>query len=53
MVNIDILIRTNRKSISISVSPQGEVVIKAPKSCSLSTIQQIVDKKENWIKSAK
>ncbi len=49
MVNIDILIRTNRKSISISVSQQGEVVIKAPKSCSLSTIQQIVDKKENWI----
>ena len=49
MVHIDILIRTNRKSISISVSPQGEVIIKAPKSCSLSSIQQIVDKKENWI----
>ena len=50
MINIDILIRTNRKSISISISPQGELIIKAPRRCSLEYIQSIIDKKEDWIK---
>ena len=49
MVHIDILVRTNRKSVSITISQKGEVIIKAPKYCSLAQIQAIVDKKENWI----
>ncbi len=49
MINIDVLIRTNRKSISISISPQGNIVVKAPRSCSMGEIQNIVSKKESWI----
>lgn len=48
-MNIDILIRTNRKSISISISPQGELIIKAPRRCSLEYIQTVIAKKEDWI----
>ncbi len=49
MVNIDVLIRTNRKSISITISPQGEVIIKAPRSCPINKIEQVLIKKEGWI----
>lgn len=49
MIKIDVLIRTNRKSISISITPTGNVVIKAPKTCPIEEIQNIVEKKENWI----
>ena len=49
MVNIDVLIRTKRRSVSISISQKGEVIIKAPQSCSMTQIQSIVDKKEIWI----
>lgn len=49
MINIDVLIRTNRKSISITISPQGEVIIKAPRSCPVNQIEEVVAKKENWI----
>lgn len=49
MVNIDILVRTNRRSISISISQKGEVIIKAPRNCPINEIQAVVDKKENWV----
>ena len=49
MIKIDILVRTNRHSVSISVNPECKVIIKAPRSLPLQEIQRIVDKKENWI----
>ncbi len=50
MVHIDMIVRTNRKSVSITITPKGEVLIKAPRKCTIAQIQSIVEKKENWIK---
>lgn len=49
MIHIDFLIRTNRRSVSISVSPKCEVVIKAPRKLPFDEIQKIVNQKESWI----
>ena len=49
MIKIDYLIRTNRRSISISINNLGQVIIKAPRKTSMDEIQKIVDKKERWI----
>ena len=49
MVSIDALIRTKRKTISISITPQGNVVVRAPQTCPMSYIEKIVLKREPWI----
>ena len=49
MIKIDYLIRTNRRSISISINNLGQVIIKAPRRVSMDEIQKVVDKKERWI----
>lgn len=49
MVKIDYLIRTNRRSISISINNLGQIIIKAPRKVSMDEIQKVVDKKERWI----
>ena len=49
MIKIDYLIRTNRRSISISINNIGQVIIKAPRRVSMDEIQKVVDKKERWI----
>ena len=49
MINIDYLIRTNRRSVSITISPKCEVIVKAPRKLPFSEIERIVAKKENWI----
>ena len=49
MIKIDYLIRTNRRSISISINNLGQIIIKAPRKVSMDEIQKVVDKKERWI----
>ena len=49
MIKIDYLIRTNRRSISISINNIGQVIIKAPRRVSMDEIQKVIDKKERWI----
>ena len=49
MIKIDYLIRTNRRSISISINNLGQIIIKAPRRVSMDEIQKVVDKKERWI----
>jgi len=47
---IDYLIRSNRRSVSISISPKCEVIVKAPRSLSFTKIEEIVTKRESWIR---
>ncbi len=49
MIKIDYLIRSNRRSVSITISPRCEVVVKAPKCVSLAEIEKIVMSKSGWI----
>ena len=45
--------RSKRKSISIAVLRDGQVVIKVPQNILQSTIDEIIRKKQNWILSKK
>ena len=49
MIIIDALVRSKRKSVSIMISPQGKLVVRAPTDCSIEYINTIVQKKEKWI----
>lgn len=43
------LIKSSRKSISIIVHPDGSVVVRAPKRVSESMIQDVLNKRMDWI----
>jgi len=47
---IDYLIRTNRRSVSISISPKCEIIFKAPRSLPFTKIEELVAKREDWIR---
>ena len=49
MIIIDALIRSNRKTVSLIISPQGKLIVRAPKTCPISYINMIIEKRENWI----
>ena len=49
MVKPDILIRTNRRSLSLSISKTGELVVRAPKKLSMQYILTFIKEKEKWI----
>lgn len=51
MIIIDALIRSKRKTISILISPQGKLIVKAPLNCPVNYINQIVTKRQAWINS--
>ena len=43
------VIRTNRKTISIKVTVDGNVIVAAPSRCSEATLEAILHKKATWI----
>lgn len=43
------IIYSSRKTVAIQVSPDGRVVVRAPKRCSRSFIDAFVRQKESWI----
>lgn len=45
------LVRSKRKTLSLQISPEGELVVHAPKNCPKSYIDQFVTSKEGWIKA--
>ena len=47
------VIRSKRKTISIEVNNDLEVIVRAPKWVSMRDIRYFVDEKENWIRKAK
>ena len=49
MIKPDLIIRTNRRSLSISISKVGEVVVRAPKRLSMDYIMNFIKEKEKWI----
>lgn len=50
MIVPDIIERTNRKTLSLSVMKDGAVIVKAPISMQESVINRFVAEKQNWIK---
>lgn len=49
MVQIDMLMRTKRRSIALQISPQGNLIVRAPNHISYEKIQKVVQEKEGWI----
>lgn len=49
MVEPDLIIRTHRRSLSITVTKEGKLVIHAPNKLKLSEILKYVKEKEKWI----
>lgn len=46
---IDELIRSTRKSISLSITREGRLVVRAPKRASMAVIEEAVKKRSDWI----
>ena len=49
MITVDAIVRSKRKTISILISPQGKVVVKAPTNCPVSYINSVLIKRQDWI----
>ena len=49
MIKPDCIIRTNRRSISISISKEGLIIVRAPKSLPMEKILNFVNEKKGWI----
>ncbi|MBE5734976.1 MAG: M48 family metallopeptidase [Clostridiales bacterium] len=45
----DCIIRTNRRSMSLSVSKDGKVIVRAPRKLDINKIFEFVNEKESWI----
>ena len=45
------LIRSARRSISIEISPSGEIVVRAPKTTPIGKIEKFIAEKRGWINS--
>ena len=43
------IIKTNRKTISLSIDREGEPVVRAPRGCPDSFIEEFIRKHEGWI----
>ncbi|MBQ7352118.1 MAG: M48 family metallopeptidase [Clostridia bacterium] len=51
MITPDLIIRTHRKSLSLTVTKTGELVVHAPKRLSIDEIFKYIKEKEKWINS--
>ena len=43
------LIRETRKTLVIKIQDNGEIIVKAPKKCSIAFINNFIHQKQNWI----
>jgi len=48
-MKIDQIIRTNRKTFGLEIKPDGQLIVRAPKTASDALIKSMVAKKANWI----
>lgn len=53
MIKPDVVVRTNRRSLSLTISKNGELVVRAPKKLSMDYILNFIKEKEKWIESKK
>lgn len=49
MIQPDEIIRSNRKTLSISIDPFGRLIVRAPKKCGMERIFAFLEQKESWI----
>lgn len=49
MIQPDKIIRSNRKTLAVCISPFGEVTVRAPKTCDTARIFAFLEAKEKWI----
>lgn len=50
MIKPDAIIKSNRRSLSITISQKGEVIVHAPKRLSLDRVMLFLNEKSSWIK---
>ena len=51
MIEISKIEWSNRKSLAVSISVNGEIVVKAPVGCPMTVIEKFLDDKKSWIES--
>lgn len=49
MINPNLIIRCNRRTLSLSINKDAELIVKAPKRMSLDKIFEFIKQKEKWI----
>ncbi len=52
-MNPNKIIRSKRKTLSLTINENAELIIRAPKRLSIEKIQDFINKKENWINRKK
>jgi len=53
MIKPDVVVRTNRRSLSLTISKKGELIVRAPKKLSMDYILNFIKEKKKWIDSKK
>ena len=53
MIKPDVLIKSKRKSLSLTINNDGELIVHAPKKMNLEEIFSFIEKKQDWIKQKK
>ena len=48
MMEYDV-VRSNRRTISLEITPEGRVLVRAPRNCARSYIDRFVQEKSHWI----
>ena len=51
MIEISKIEWSNRKSLAVSISANGEIIVKAPVGCPMTIIEKFLDDKKSWIES--
>ncbi len=51
MVKPELIVRTNRRSLSLNINASGELIVKAPKRMDIEDILNFIKQKEEWITS--
>ncbi len=49
MIKPDLIIRTHRRSLSITITKNAEIIVRAPKKLSMDKIISYINEKEKWI----
>jgi len=50
-IKIDEIIRSHRKTISLQISSDARLIVRAPLFTPKDFIQKLIDRKESWIKA--
>ena len=48
-INIDLIVRSRRRTFSIEIERDGRLVVRAPQRASMEKVRQVVEEKRTWI----